>query len=225
MNELNISSASSAEAPRTNDFNPVLRFFAQLISYVFHPLFITSYVMGFLIFFHPSIFVGIDRQMKMLRFIHVFVFDALFPAFSVFLLWRLKFIDSIHLRTAKERILPYIIAMIFYWWTWNVFKNLSDVPPVAVRFSLGAFLALCGAWMCNIYFKVSMHAVAVGGALMFFFLLSFNDDYTSGLYLSVALLVTGLVCTARLLTGAHNTFQLYSGLFVGLLAQWIAWQF
>lgn len=206
-------------------FNPVLRFFGNLISYLFHPLFITSYVMGFLLFFHPSAFVGLEDRMKGLRFIHVFVFDALFPAFSVFLLWRLQFISSIHLRTAKERILPYIIAMIFYWWTWNVFKNLSDIPPVAVHFSLGAFLALCGAWMCNIYFKISMHTVAMGGALMFFFLLSFNDEYTSGLYISLVLLVTGLVCTARLLTGSHSPFQVWSGLIVGMLAQWVAWQF
>jgi hypothetical protein len=209
--------------PATHTSNPVLQFFGQLISYVFHPLFITSYVVGFLVFFHPSAFVGIDDHTRVLRFIHVFIFDALFPGFSVFLLWRLQFITSMHLRTPKERILPYIIAMIFYWWTWNVFKNLPEIPPVVVHFSLGAFLALCGAWMCNIYYKVSMHAVAMGGALMFFFLLSFNDNYASGLYLSVALLATGLVCTARLLTGAHNPFQLYSGLFIGLLMQWIAW--
>jgi hypothetical protein len=79
--------------------------------------------------------------------------------------------------------------------------------------------------MCNIYFKISMHTVAVGGALMFFLLFSFNDDYGSGLYPSLALLVTGLVCTARLLTGAHTPFQIGSGLFIGLLAQYIAWQF
>lgn len=220
-----VNAAMAENAPRTNYFHPVLRFFGKLISFLFHPLFITSYVMAFLLFVHPSAFLGVDDRQKVLRFLHVFIFDALFPAFSVFLLWRLNFITSIYLRTVKERIIPYIIAMIFYWWTWNIFKHLSDIPPVAVHFSLGAFLALCGAWMCNIYFKISMHTVAVGGALMFFFLLSFNDAYASGLYLSLALLVTGLVCTARLLVGAHTLFEIYAGLFVGLLAQWVAWQF
>lgn len=220
---MNMAMANNASGK--NYFNPVLRFFGQLISYVFHPLFITSYVMAFLLFLHPAAFVGIETRLKVLRFVHVFVFDAVFPAFSVFLLWRLQFITSIHLRTVKERILPYIIAMIFYWWTWNVFKHLSDMPAMAVHFSLGAFLALCGAWMCNIYFKISMHTVAMGGALMFFLLLSFNDPYTSGLYLSVALLVAGLVCTARLIAGAHTPFEIWSGLFIGLLAQWVAWQF
>src|SRR5216684_3632412 len=94
--------------------SPVVRLLARLVAYIFHPLFITSYVMGFLIFFHPYAFSGFDQKTK------------LFPAFAVFLLWRLDFIKSMHLRTEKERIIPYIIAMIFYWWTWNVFKNLSD---------------------------------------------------------------------------------------------------
>ncbi|MES1160521.1 MAG: hypothetical protein ABUM51_07180 [Bacteroidota bacterium] len=223
MSDTNVAMTNNTSAKVY--FNPVLRFFGMFISYLFHPLFITSYVMGFLLFVHPSVFVGMEPRLKVLRFIHVFVFNALFPAFSVFLLWRLQFISSIHLRTVKERIIPYIIAMIFYWWTWNVFKHLSDVPPVVIHFLLGTFLALCGAWMCNIYFKISMHTVGVGGALMFFLLFSFNDAYTSGIYLSLALLVTGLVCTARLIVGAHTLFEIWSGLFVGLLAQWVAWQF
>lgn len=201
------------------------KFFAQVFSYVFHPLFISAYVMGFLIFIHPYAFAGFDHRMKVLRFLHILIFNALFPAFAVFLLWRLKFIDSIMLKTVKERIIPYMITMIFYWWSWNVFKHLQDSPFMAVNFLLGAFLAICGGWFCNIYFKVSMHAIALGGALMFFFLFSFHDSYASGLYLSVALLITGLVCTSRLILGSHTNFEVWSGLFVGLLAQYIAWQF
>lgn len=208
----------------TGSFSPVLRFFAQVVSYLFHPLFISAYVMGFLIFFHPYAFSGFEHKIKVLRFLHIVLFNALFPAFSVFLLWRLKFIDSMLLRTVKERIVPYMITMIFYWWSWNVFRHLPDSPPMAVNFLLGAFLSICGGWFCNIYFKVSMHAIAMGGALMFFFLFSFNDIYASGLYLSVALLLTGLVCTSRLLLSAHSGFEVWSGLFVGLLAQYIAWQ-
>lgn len=210
--------------PRSTPFNPILRFLAHLISYLFHPLFISSYVMGFLIFLHPYAFNGYDHRLKMLRFVNIVLCNALFPAFSVFLLWRLKFIQSIFLRTEKERIIPYIIAMIFYWWTWNVYKNL-DSPVMSVHFLLGSFLAICGAWMCNIYFKISMHAVAMGGALMFFFLFSFKDEYASGLYLSVVMLVTGLVCTARLIISDHSRFQIWSGIFIGMLAQYVAWQF
>jgi hypothetical protein len=202
-----------------------MRFSARLIAYIFHPLFITTYVMAFLIFFHPYAFSGFEHRTRVFRLVNIILCDAFFPSFAVFLLWRLGFIGSIHLRTEKERIIPYIIAMIFYWWTWDVFKNLSDSPPISVHFLLGAFLALCGGWLCNIYFKISMHGLAMGGALMFFILFSFHDAYASGLYISLAVLAAGLVTTARLITGDHTPFQVWSGLFIGMLGQYIGWQF
>ena len=213
----------TASAPQEK--NPVIRVFAHLVAYVFHPLFITSYVMAFLIFLHPYAFSGFEPRTKVFRLINIIVCDAFFPVFAVFLLWRLGFIKSMHLRTGKERIIPYIIAMIFYWWTWNVFKNLSDSPQIAIQFLLGAFLALCGGWICNIYFKISMHGIAMGGALMFFILFSFHDAYASGLYLALATLATGIVATSRLITGDHTPFEIYIGVFIGMLAQFIAWQF
>jgi hypothetical protein len=179
--------------------------------------------MAFLIFFHPYAFTGFEQRTKVLRFINIVLCNAFFPAFAVLLLKLLGFISSMHLRTEKERILPYIIAMIFYWWTWNVYKHLPDSPTISVQFLLGAFLALCGGWLCNIYFKISMHGIAMGGALMFFFLFSFTDNYASGLYLSIAVIATGLVATARLFTGDHKPFDIYSGLFIGMLGQYIAW--
>ncbi|HXB94272.1 MAG TPA: hypothetical protein VNU70_03900 [Puia sp.] len=205
--------------------NPVLRGFAHVISYVFHPLFINVYVMAFLIFLHPYAFAGFDHRIKVLRLLHVVFVNAFLPLFSVFLMWRLQFIQTMMLRTQKDRIIPYIATMFFYFWTWWVYKNLEDIPVLAVHFLLGSFLAVFAAFFCNIFYKVSMHAVAMGGALMFFFLFGFHDIYGSGLYIAAALLLTGLVCTSRLILSAHSGFEVWSGLFVGMLTQLIAWQF
>ena len=79
--------------------------------------------------------------------------------------------------------------------------------------------------MSNIFFKISMHAIAMGGMLMFALLFAFNDSYSSGLYLSVAMLIVGLVCTSRFLVSDHSAREIYSGLVVGMLAQLIAWYF
>ena len=205
--------------------NRLLRGLAHLVSYLFHPLFISAYVMAFLIFFHPYAFAGFDQRTRVFRFLNIVFNTAFLPAFSVFLLWRLQFVQSMMLRTQKDRIIPYIAAMIFYFWVWHVFRNLEDIPPAAVHFLLGSFLAICGAFFFNIFYKVSMHAIAMGGALMFFLLFGFHDIYGSGLYIAVALLLTGLVCTSRLIVSAHSGFEVWTGLFIGMLTQLIAWQF
>lgn len=196
-----------------------LRIFAQIVSYIFHPIFISGYVAAFLLYVHPYAFAGFDERMRTLRLLSVLVSTCLLPAFSVFLLWRLGFIRSIVARTQKERIYLYVIAMVFYFWVWYVFNNLSDSPMAIKQFLLGAFLALCLAWMANIWMLVSMHGTAVGGMLVFFILQSFTDPYMSGAYLSIALVITGLVCTARLLLGGHSRAEVYTGLLLGGLAQ------
>ena len=211
--------------PRPGTQNPVIRFFAHVFSILFHPLFITTYVIAFLIYVHPFAFSGFEDGLKFFRFLSVFFTTLFLPLFSVFIAWRLGLVQSIQLRTTKDRIIPYVMVMIFYFWVWYVFKNQELNPPAAVHFLLGSFLAICGAWMCNIYYKISMHAVAVGGLSMFFLLFSFNDPYASGLFLSIAVLIAGIVCTSRLIVSDHTPFDIYSGLLVGILAQWIAWQF
>jgi hypothetical protein len=217
---------SSGHRPSAGKQPAAIRFFAHFFSIIFHPLFIASYVMYFLLFLDPLAFAGFGNRMKVYRFITVFFSTALLPAFSTLLLWRLKLgVQSIQLRTIKERIIPYALAMIFYWWAWNVFRNFPDNPPSAVHFLLGAFLGVCGAWFCNIYFKISMHAAAVGGLAMFFILFSFAVGYSSGLYLSLALLIAGIVCTSRLVVSDHSPRDIYFGLFMGAVAQLIAWQF
>ncbi|MFX9915856.1 hypothetical protein ABTP64_18780, partial [Acinetobacter baumannii] len=79
-----------------------------------------------------------------------------FPAFSVFLLYQLKFIENIYLRSQKERIAPYIITMIFYWWMWYLSRNFTDQPEVLRFFFLGIFLSTVVGLIANNFFKISM---------------------------------------------------------------------
>jgi hypothetical protein len=68
-----------------------------------------------------------------------------------------------------------------------------------------------------------MHAIALAGATMFFAMLAFTDDYGSPFYLAIALLLLGIVCTSRLILSSHTSFDIWAGIFVGLLAQYAAW--
>jgi hypothetical protein len=206
-------------------YSSITRFLALVFSVVFHPLLVTSYIVAFFVFFHASVFTGFDHQTMIFRFFTVLLFTSAFPFFAVFLCWRLKLVKSIYLSTTRDRIIPYIIVMFFYWWTFYVFNNLPDSPSVIKHLLLGSFLAVCGGWICNIYFKISMHAIAMGGLLMFFLLFVFNDSYASGLYLSIAVLIAGAVCTSRFIVSDHSSKEIYAGLIIGLIAQVIGWIF
>ena len=200
-----------------------IRVLAHIISFVFHPLFITAYVSAYLIYIHPYIFAGFNAPLKLFRFLTVAVSTVMIPGFAVFLMWRLKLIQSMQLSTSRERIIPYAAAIIFYFWPWMVFNRLPGSPEVFVNFLQGSFFGICGAWIMNINSKISMHTTAMGGMVCFFLLFSFADDQTSGLYLSLSILIAGMVATTRLIVSDHTNFQLVQGFAVGVLAQLIAW--
>ena len=209
----------------------VLKGVAKLISWIFHPVFIPVYVIYFLTYIHPYLFAGFSDLQKFRTIMMAVVSFSFFPLVTVLLLKALKFIDSIYLRTQKERIIPFVACMIWYFWIWYVWNNFGktrdvvDIARPAVQFALATFISTIIGLMVNIKMKVSLHAISMGIVATFFTLMAFNQDLNFGIYLSIALLLTGLVCTARFIVSDHTAAEVYGGLAVGaaamLVANWV----
>lgn len=200
-----------------------LKFAAKLISYIFHPLFIPVYISAYLIYLHPYSFAVLQPAQKMIRLISLFVITCFFPAVTVFLLWRLKFAESIFLRTQKERIIPYVASIIYYWWAFYVSRTLPGSPAILTFFLLGLFLSVSAALMANNYFKISMHGLGVGGAFVYFILVGLSTAEPMGAVIAIATIIAGVVCTARLIISDHHPMEVYSGLILGGLCQVVGW--
>lgn len=198
---------------------------SQVLSYLFHPLFIPTYIFIWTFERFPFEFSGIKQDDLFFRLIGVFWTTAFFPAFAVFLLWRLKFIESIHVKTQKERIIPYVISMFFYWWMYYLSRNFTDQPISLKYFYLGIFVCTAIALVINNFIKISMHAIGVGGAVMYMIITCFHYNSYLGADLAFAFMVTGAICTARFLVSDHSPAEIYTGLFVGMLCQLAAYAF
>ncbi len=195
---------------------------ARVLSVIFHPIFVPLYVCAFIVYVHPSYFAGLSDTIK-LRSMLVMLQNAVFyPLFSIVLLKAVGFIESVFLRTQKDRIIPYMACGIFFFWTFTVFKEQAMFPRILPAFMLGVFLASSAALIANIYFKISMHAIALGGWLGIFLVIARDNSMLMTWPIASVLLITGLVCTARLLVSNHSNKDIYSGIFVGLLCQFIA---
>jgi len=213
-------SAQTTTTPKVS-YGAALRWPAQLLSYLFHPIFIPLYVMLFLLFLHPSYFAGFSEGMKW-RSVFILVQNAIFyPLFCILLLKGVGFIDSIFLKNQKDRIIPYIAVGIFFFWTYTVFKEQPIYPSVLPAFILGIFLASSAALIANIYFKISMHAIGMGGWVGIFLIIANTGSMLMSWPLAAVLLLTGLVCTARLIVSDHTPKEIYVGLLVGILSQFV----
>ncbi len=207
------------EEASENSPNIIIRFVANIISYCFHPIFIPFFITYFLVYIHPFAFTGFSSSGKAQTIIIVILNLILYPLLSVVLLKAVGFIDSIFLKTQKDRIIPYIAAGIFFFWTYTVFKQQTAYPTLLTSYVLGIFFASSGALLANIYFKVSMHAIGMGGWLGFFLILFYYNSMQMTWPLCLVLLITGLVCTSRLLLYVHNPKDIYMGILIGILTQ------
>lgn len=204
-------------------FHPALQIAAKIISYIFHPLFIPVY-MGWFFIYELRLFPGQDAWHKTMLIIQFFVSYTLLPLVTVLIAKALGFVKTVYLKTQKDRIIPYIATMIFYFWMWYVSKNLN-FPKESVMFSLAVFIATCLGVFFNTYLKVSMHGLSVGVVITLLFIVSLGSSINFGPYLSAALFLAGLVCTARLINADHKPVEVYGGLLLGFAAQMIAWAF
>jgi hypothetical protein len=214
-----------------------LKLIAKIISYIFHPIFVPLYVIYFLVFIHPYLFAGFDARLKNTAVMGAgFIAFTFFPLVTVLLLKGLKFIDTIYLHTQKDRVIPFIACMIWYFWiayVWNSFgktRSAIDMPPEAIQFAMATFLSTVIGLMINIKMKVSLHGISAGIVLTFFIMMALTQELNFGAWLAIVFLLTGLVCTARLIVSDHTVQEVYVGLVTGaasmllgrVFANWLA---
>ena len=198
---------------------------AKLISYILHPLFIPVYFFLFLVYQFPYEFtVSMAFELK-LKLISTFIMTAFFPAFAVFLLWRLNFIHSIFLKTQKERIIPFFITMFFYWWMYYLGRTMKDQPQMLKVFYFGIFISTAIGVIINNFIKISLHAIAMGSAMMAIILCSFFYHTPLSEAISIITVLTGVVCTARFIVSNHTNEEVYTGISVGIICQILAYWF
>jgi hypothetical protein len=197
-------------------------FLARLVSYLFHPLLVGIYMAAYMIFINPVYYNYVDPREKILSLATVFNNNFVFPVIVVLLLKGLGFIKSIYLNTAKERIVPYMASIIFFFWTWYVFYNKPDAPQTMKDMLQGIFYASIIAMTANIYFKISMHAIGMGGLIGMMLMILFEGMMMSPLPFIVSILLTGLVMTSRLIASDHEKGDIAAGFLAGLISQFLA---
>jgi hypothetical protein len=172
---------------------------------------------------HPMFTLLLEEQVRVRLLAMVLLNTVLFPVLIAFLLWRLGFTKSLQMETQRERIDPLIINIIFYFWAWNVSRNLTDIPLPLVQWLLGVFLCGSAAMFTNIFLKISLHTIAMGGLIMFSVMMMLTDPFWPFWMLPVVLLIAGLTGTARLLREAHSAGEVYAGYLAGAICQLAGW--
>ena len=214
-----------------------MRTIAHIISVALHPLFILTYMLLLLLFVNPFMFGYSNMKEADVLIVMVFLTSAFIPLIAVAMMKGLGWIESLQMNDKQERIGPYIVTGVLYLSLYMHMTNTNIFPLMYQSGTLGAIIALFAGFFVNNFEKVSIHALAMGGLMTFSLLattkyatatvdiawLGFGPEVLSTRLLVYAVMIlTGAVCTSRLLLKRHNPRNIYTGLILGALGQFIA---
>ena len=199
-----------------------MKFLAKITSYLFHPLFMP--LIGFLLmyFFVPYMFSIWNAKHAGLIVIQLVINTVMFPLLTTALMVRLGFVESIQMPKREDRILPLIATMVFFIWT-LVSMRAMHPPLLFLQMMFGATISLIFAFIANLKFKISLHAIGAGNLVALIIFIVFQTHYQVLWLLILGLVAAGLIGTARLWLNAHGKKEIIAGYIVGFVSQFLAY--
>lgn len=209
---------------------------ARLCSLIFHPLMTLTYMLLLLLWINPYLF-GINHisdPIAKTLVLRVFLSSFFIPGVAVLMLRFTGLLKSLEMPDKQDRIAPFVITGMFYIWLFRNFLDNTQIPALFTSFTLGATIALFLAFLVNIFSKISLHTLSMGGLLgVLVLLLSIYPQLDIPTFwfmqtrflLVAALILAGCIGSFRLILGAHEPIDLWGGYLVGFVAQFIAARF
>lgn len=212
---------------------------AKILSYLFHPIFILAFSLFLLIKINPFLFSIQDPKDKVIVIFSITMLTVVFPLIAISMMRFLGLLTDIEMKKREQRIIPLIITGFFYMWLFINVRSNSFIPSLFSAFTLGSTISIFVAFFINNFSKISLHTVGMGGLVAIILLMKVNFTFQTVVFsmgplghysihmnfiLVSAIILAGLVGTARKYVGRHTNQDLYGGYFVGFMSQIIGYQ-
>ena len=194
--------------------------FYKIISSVFHPILFP--IIGTILYFIylPTF---IPSTYKNTLILIVFITTYLLPMLFVYLIKKMKMIENYDMETTEERKFPLQFLTLIAFLLGIVLYRTGMVNELALfYFAMGTTL-LISYFLLYTHFKISLHAIGIGGLIGFLGILSFTYQLNLIAVLALFFIISGVIMTSRLKLKAHEEKEVYIGFAVGLLLQIITY--
>jgi hypothetical protein len=195
----------------------ILKSLAKAVSYLFHPLVMTT--LGMLVLFYSGTSLSVlQPEVKRLSLIVTALFTFVFPASMIIILYLARVIHNIELNERRERVLPMALTIILYLFTFFVMRGIPQLTGGHIVFLFCPPLALFLALVVNHFMKPSIHMAGIGvltGTILVVIVI-----YGAALQTLFILTVLsgGVIGSARLVLGLHRPREIFAGFMIGFVA-------
>ena len=198
-----------------------MHFAARLISYLLHPLLMPLASLWLMLQVDPLVGYFLPPNGRLLLFGMVAVMTFVFPVMSVVLMRRAGLVSSLELPRREERLVPYLMTLLYGGMTLYLLYR-TPLHPVAYAFFIGTLVAIALSAFISLWWKISAHLVGIGGLVGMLFALNAVHGVDIFYPLVIALVLSGLLGTARLLTSDHTHAQVHAGMLLGMASTFLA---
>ena len=186
------------------------------ISYILHPLLMPW--MGAVYYFSvtPIQYPAINISFWL---VSIVLWSVALPLVLYYFLKKLNIVQTIHLKTSKERIWPLLLNSIIIG---NLcFRILPKSVSIELHYLfLGVMItALVGLCLAFLKFKTSIHMMSTGGAFFFMVLVDLHYGLSYNTTFAIFIVIMGAMASSRLHSNAHTVKELTVGLIVGVCPQ------
>jgi len=189
------------------------------LSAAFHPLLVPSYLFYIVCYQLPGVILLPLMPDRWLVLGIVFVFTFLLPSVVTGALYWFGRVESVTLPQRQQRPLPFLLASLsFAAATLLLYRYGTAFDPLLTHMMAGMTVAVLLTFFISLRWKISAHAVGVGGAVGFLSVLQMSAlSGESGVWWLVSIiLLTGAVMSARLALDAHTPGEVWAGLSLGI---------
>ena len=190
---------------------------AHVVSIIFHPLLLPTFVFILLAYLYPYFNTPYTSKFFTEIVVFIFVCTFIFPSVSIYVMYKWNVISDMILTEKHER--PYPMAMtslMYIFFTKILFEKIGiDDAFIHIMYFIGFLILFATA--VTYYWKISAHALGVGGVCGFLIQLN-TQVFDNGMLISLMLsiIISGSVMTARLILKAHTQAQVYVGFGLGI---------
>jgi len=195
--------------------------FAQFISIISHPMFMPCYAFGLLFYTNPYINLMVSHSSKQMVFILLVIFSIVLPIITALILKQFKIIESLHMKSAQERIWPFMFTILWYYMALQLLSKMY-LPHSFILLMIGAICVISLALIITLRWKISAHMLGIGGVIGAIIGISHRFQFDHSILLICLILFAGIIGFARLHTQSHNNKQVYTGFLLGVAIEWIA---
>jgi hypothetical protein len=136
------------------------------------------------------------------------------PITIIWLMKRMRIIDSMNLEKKQDRLYPFFVALIFYVSSWYIFRNLNIISYLSFIFAAASILVAL-AISINAFWKISIHSISMGAVSAAITILTASHYLAAPWMVYSIFILSGMVGFARLKLQAHSSMQVYSGYLLG----------